>query len=318
MQPKLLLFLIISTCLFSCKKSETPNNPVLTDTLSTGWSRVTSPASSTDLLQDIFFVNNIGFASTLDSTWKSSDGGDTWMRVADGGENIAMDHAGNVIITSISVFRVSHDNGGTFTNNLRGVYAGWDAFFAAENMPYYTSGDYFLKSIDGGDTWEINNAGIGLGDENAVFFIDASTGWSGTNRPTTSIFKTTDAGLTWQSQTMGTMRVMGISATSNLVCYASGDSGLIKTTDGGNTWQKIYSKVSAEGSYWTDVHFISASVGYLSFHNNILKTIDGGVTWEKVVVINTIPDFFFTEIHFTDANHGWACGNNGVILKFVQ
>jgi photosystem II stability/assembly factor-like uncharacterized protein len=321
MKPKLLLCILVSLFFISCKKTGSTNAPAATDTLSVGWSRISSPLFGDYEFEDIFFINNVGFV-TGGETFKSIDGGDTWVKKStlNHGHNIGMDQSGNVVIVYNDSILISHDQGNTFTsqNNLGYLF---DIFFAANSKVYSPSSNNFITSSDAGETWQVNFPGFTFGSPGTLHFIDQFTGWVGgienpSNR-NSFLYKTTDGGLTWARQNPGNVSLKSIYALDNLTCYVAGDSGVAKTTDGGNTWQKVYNKPPLV-STWADIHFLSADIGYLSYGNNIFKTIDGGTSWNKVVTINSITNFQFIEIHFTDVNHGWACGTNGVILKFVQ
>src|SRR4030095_17213953 len=57
-----------------------PPPPPPIDTLASGWKKM--DRISSDFINDIFFFNNTGFAITGPKIFKSSDGGNTWSRVA--------------------------------------------------------------------------------------------------------------------------------------------------------------------------------------------------------------------------------------------
>lgn len=149
---------------------------------------------------------------------------------------------------------------------------------------------------------------------NSVCFTDANTGYAVGAWGT--ILKTTDVGITWESQVSGTTESF------ESVCFPAPDTGfavgragtILKTTDGGTTWD-IY----ASGNHVLySVHFTGSDTGYAvgfdknTYHGLVLKTTDGGVSWTGQTWENT---YHLTSFCFTDANQGYAVGWYGIILK---
>jgi len=143
-----------------------------------------------------------------------------------------------------------------------------------------------------------------------------------------ALYKTNDAGITWQSATWGiTLNGRDINklfAGQYGVMYAAGgldsiDGFLLKSVDGANTWEII--------SEWTE-HEINTA--YSPKHNYIVVagatgfmqlTSDGGESWQDC----DIPEFDFpleiTSIDFIDENNGICAGGQrgidsvSIILK---
>ena len=176
-----------------------------------------------------------------------------------------------------------------------------------------------LRTIDGGNNWQI----IQAGDSYPLFSIDvidslhiAAAGYSGTGYPAKNIYSS-DGGYTWISG--GTLTTSEI----NCIKYISLDTGYVvmsniglwKTTNRGQNWTitaaigeyelqyfkqgrielKLY-KTESNFDVWqrliindnfADVFFVSEQKGYvisgiLSFYKALYKTTDGGVNWASV------------------------------------
>src|SRR4051812_16314789 len=111
----IILVVIVSLSLYSCSKDTNSNTVPLPnpDTLSLGWSKVNI---SKETFTDIYFINNsVGYALSK-QVYKSTDGGQTWNKIADiFGDNIAALQNGKVFIVkgSDSLYQ-SFDYGKTF------------------------------------------------------------------------------------------------------------------------------------------------------------------------------------------------------------
>jgi len=161
-------------------------------------------------------------------------------------------------------------------------------------------------------TWDWQNPlpqGSNLFD---VCFTDQNTGYSVGMDGT--ILKTTDAGITWQTQNSGTFKTLGgVDFPSGEIGYVVGSEfTLLKTTNAGTTWETLPMDIS----YLAAVEFTSTEIGYAVGANGntgvIIKTTDGGLNWE-VQTGNFCP--FYNDIVFIDDNLGYVTGGNGAILK---
>ena len=134
---------------------------------------------------------------------------------------------------------------------------------------------------DGGQTWTPQNSGTAF-DLNAVFFLDAVTGWAVGRSGT--VLHTTDGGAAWTPQDGG------LPAFFTDVHFADADHGWISTherlaagtsirvtTDGGTTWNTVTTGATFD---LRGVYFVDASTGWIvGVAGEILRTDDGGVTW---------------------------------------
>lgn len=120
-----------------------------------------------------------------------------------------------------------------------------------------------------------------------------------------TVLKTTDGGLSWQTLTPPPVSGPVQSIVSS--CYMLDSLTIVinhyyniqKSTDGGLTWTTY---TITPLSYYSNFTFINSSIGFTYGYSGILKTVDGGNTWTSV------PGFTasVSKISFTSPQVGWA------------
>ncbi|MDP3148856.1 MAG: YCF48-related protein [Ignavibacteria bacterium] len=206
---------------------------------------------------------------------KSTDGGSTWTKL------LAPKNPGVV---------------GETTNPLSSIS------FINENTGWIV-GDYSIfKTIDGGNTWQLQSLGINR-DMNAIFFVDENIGYVGGNNG--ELYKTTNGGANWTKQDLGTgvgtiSSIYFINATTG---WIAGDLLIARTTDG-STW---ISAGSITGKHY-NIHFIDANNGFsIGQYGTFFKSTNGGETWTKKTFPSTSVSLYGA--FFKDVNTGIVvCG----------
>ena len=133
-----------------------------------------------------------------------------------------------------------------------------------------------LRTVDGGESWEIQESGVD------VFLYDVSfaTPDIGTVIGAKIVLRTVDGGATWTKQ----VSITDPQATSNFsnVCFSHPDTGsishsgnLMMTTDGGDSW--IDRRICYDYIY--EVSFCDTRNGMALISRSVLRTYDGGITW---------------------------------------
>jgi photosystem II stability/assembly factor-like uncharacterized protein len=232
-----------------------------------------------------FFDAQAGYALTRWSLLATTNGGATWET-----------RHNSLVNTHTSMSFSDPMTGWTLSDNSTGVQ----------------------KTVDGGATWSftvVDPSAVGR----AIRFVDSQNGWavfrSGTAGET--IFKTTDAGATWQPShflagdsfsihdiaTAGPDRAWIVGAMDD----GSGGDIIWATQDGGATWEEQFSDDSGG---LRGVHFVDAFNGWV-VGQKIHHTTDGGATWE----VQPTAEQGFRDVIFVNATTGWVVGENGVILK---
>ncbi|MGE5682607.1 MAG: YCF48-related protein [Bacillota bacterium] len=226
------------------------------------WTQLVGSEKYWDYIYDVTFKdkNNgvaIGGSSRASLAIRTTDGGTTWsqLNIPCGGAVRGIFSIANTIWTCTEDGNIVRSKDfGTTWELMPGIpkTSIYNVKSPANNI-IYASGDdgAFLKSVDGGKTWNtkfvrINNISPNIKD---MFFLNDKVGY--------------------------------ISHQSRRVC---------KTTDGGETWKEILPDTSATGFYSYGIHFVNESKGFVvgclsSKVDFIYRTKDGGATWDSVSYI---------------------------------
>ncbi len=131
-------------------------------------------------------------------------------------------------------------------------------------------------------TWHNSNLeACQILDQNNYFVA----GWDSLVR----LFKTTDAGQTWQTLVVTDHEhafcTNGLWMINNLVGWICGGGfGLQKTIDGGNSWTDMSNcpGIRNNSSNLRRIKFTSPEIGYILSSGDLKKTTDGGNTWTTI------------------------------------
>jgi len=188
-----------------------------------------------------------------------------------------------------------------------------------------------FKTTDNGDNWfpifddqlflSVYKIVIDPQDENTIYAGTGDANISGIPSIGNGIFKSTDAGLSWQYIGLEETRIISdikIHPNNSNIIYAgtmglpyerNNDRGLYKTTDGGMTWEQVLFISDEAGVISMEMDFnnpdILYAVGWNRIRNNtesltwgldakIYKTIDGGDNWE--ILEGGLPQTEFSRI----------------------
>jgi len=126
--------------------------------------------------------------------------------------------------------------------------------------------------------------------------------------------KTTDAGLSWISQS-----VPNASTFANMYFFndqtgdiagggQNGMSQFAKTINGGSTWNVLSTSVFA----WGEIKFINQQTGWVEAPDYFAKTTDGGLSWIRLLYDGSNQDFYFL-----NNQTGWVASEN-VMKKTIN
>ena len=204
---------------------------------------VTAPTASTSFFRSVAFVSETkGWVGDLNrfnnpdperSLWETLDGGRSWTNISNR-------------ITGASV---------------TGICGMWvvDASTVV-GVGRWNGPAAFVKTQDGGATWQSVSLAPHLTGAVDVYFFDAQSGLIGGAR--------------------GVGNSVAQQASSRVVVMA--------TTDGGATWSERFVG-SREGAWSWKISFPTPSVGYIATQGPtsgsvVLKTLDGGLTWREIEI----------------------------------
>ena len=127
----------------------------------------------------------------------------------------------------------------------------------------------------------------------------------------------------WELQNSGVnVSLRGVSAVSDICCWASGAKGtVIRTTDGGGSWQSI-GPPAADAADFRDIQAWDESTAVIMSAGDIdrlYRTTDGGTSW-TIVYEHPYPAAFFDGMSFDQTGkHGWLMGDpiNGKVQFLI-
>ena len=332
---KIIISIICCILFISCSNDNpvsppSPDVPLNTevlhpDTLTTGWSR--DSISGKPLISDIFFANNlIGYLCEEAGIWRTSDGGNTWVKVSNirGGLNLSCTPEGKVfMVGNSSKVYFSNNDGATFDSlDLGSTQQLHDVYFTDNNNGFILGDNSLFRTTNAGVSWNsiepLTGSPFITSPYSSMFFLNPGTGWTGTY---SNVFHSVSSIYNWEiSASYGTQITEGFTAIYatglNNVFAISFHGKLYKSIDGGlnfvlrTTFNSSLPDITDD---FSDVHFIDNNTGYVSYGRKIYKTTDGGTTWQTVV---SLGNNRLLEIHFTDAGHGWACGDSGTVVIY--
>ena len=196
----------------------------------------------------------------------------------------------------------------------------------------------FVRTVDGGSTWTVGQ--VPVPDAPSLQFRDVHAVDAGTayllsigNGRDSRIFKTTNAGASWETQFVNT----DTSAFYDCFDFWSPDSGIVvsdavrgrmtvrATTDGGATWKQIPPDalpraLDGEGSFAASGTCIVTRPGghawIASNKGRVIHTPDYGRTWSAVRAPISVSDSVgVVSVAFRDARNGVAFGGFGAAAR---
>ena len=266
------------------------------------------PVSAFPAISMQFITENTGFiVDRSGNVYKTFDGGRNWTKIRSGySDNVYSVYFMNEnkgYICGRDCFFNTTDGGATW-NNISLDDLGWnlwltDICFTDEKNGFVICEDgNILVSTDGGITWSKGNQ-VSTDFAEKIRFIDKNTGfitggWLGGN-----IYKTSDAGKTWENilTTAGSPSGIGISQDGNEIYIVGNAAGYGSTSNAGHfifhsnnsgeSWNKI-SELNGEVDFYS-TNFFNDGIGFLfgGYYNDggiAYKTTDFGITWRSLPV----------------------------------
>jgi photosystem II stability/assembly factor-like uncharacterized protein len=256
--------------------------------------------------------------------WDTADGGDTWSAT-----EVIQEAFGDSMWAEFYAL----DSTRVWVE-FRGVYSGAGTHHTAS----------FLRTIDGGTTWEFLPANVGY-DDTGMAFADSDVGWLITatthawapGPPSYAV--TRDGGVLWDVRDLPppqgaptmfeeynysepyqlnllsakSVRLLMGSFQNEFGRNAPGEfiSYLYATEDGGTNWKAFELPPAVLASEYELVLF-DIDNGLL-LGRETYRTDDGGENWEHVKTV-----FWDGQFSFVDSQYGWAVARSGEALALVK
>lgn len=245
---------------------------------------------------------------------KSTDGGENWTAINNGLGNryvgtLSLHPTNPEILIAGTGNNQYRENAGVYLTtdggaNWRSVLADYGVYTAVEFAPgdpntVYAGGtEAFLRSRDGGHSWEVMSgggySGWGSPGTRSGFPIDIEVDPVDSNRLFVNNygggnFLSLDGGANWTNASNGytgaQIRQVAVDPTNPARVIAAGRSGIFSSDDGGMSWNGIS---NAPGGLleWVAVaidpsnprHLLSAT----NYTNSLLRSLDAGANWSAV------------------------------------
>jgi photosystem II stability/assembly factor-like uncharacterized protein len=201
------------------------------------------------------------------------------------------------------------------------------AFYAVDDDVCWgknNNNSQFLRTTDGGDNWTVSTVTGAVGLRcSGIAAIDDSTSWIAMNDPSNitsgGIFKTTDAGLSWDKQETafpvpgGHPNVIHFFDADNGLCIGNPRGGyweIYTTTNGGTNWIRVDSAnippplFGELGIEQRVINGAGNTFWFQTFSNSLYKTTNRGYTWSVAYNVCGSTGFGFA---FKDTLNGLAC-----------
>ncbi len=203
------------------------------------------------------------------------------------------------------------------------------------------------KTTDGGQSW------IGLPNNYRLIypditFTDAQTGYLYARAATSTLLKTTNGGVNWQTVSIPIQSIYAVRFINSQTGWMGGvvnspapNPRFYTTTNGGTTWTLVGNydvrkicfingqtgftgstseihKTTNTGANWSSTSialpmlnfdFINDQIGW-GLGSSIYRTNNSGVNWE----LEYTSSVYLNSIDFVNQSIGWAVGRNGTIL----
>jgi photosystem II stability/assembly factor-like uncharacterized protein len=202
-------------------------------------------------------------------------------------------------------FLVAYSQNGWFSQSIGSSSTISSVFFYNSSTGWLLKSDtaYLVRTTNGGTNWTTYSTN----SQYFVFFIDANTGWTGSNNG--YVYKSTNSGINWAGTSTGVSgNVYSGYFVNTLQGWATVDSLVVKTTSGGTSWTY---QLTGLGVTLNSIFFVDINTGYVSGNTGkIAKTTNGGSNW--TILTSGVTNNLYS-IRFANANSGWCVGASGTI-----
>lgn len=271
----------------------------------------------TEILRSIYFVNpSTGTAVGLGSRIiRTTNSGLNWVNQPNNISSILFGvyfiNVNTGIIVADARFVKTVDGGSNWTIQNTS-YTLISVVFTDDLTGYACgSGGAVLKTTNTGDNWSLTTTNFS-GYIWDISFINPGTGIAAGDGG--AVLKTTNGGINWNVyQSGGTTNLFSVFMVDQNICYAGADDGtLYKSSNGGINWSPLTSNTQYR---ITDIKFCNQNTGtFVGLNGTVKRTTNAGLNWIQQNA-GTTNDLYSVQFFGTDT--GFACGASGTIIKTI-
>ena len=287
-------------------------------------------------ITDLNFLNEeIGFAYSPRTIYKTTDGGRNWnslytrpeggffqdLKFLDtlNGYVIYQNYYTPAVLLKTTDGGVNWDEVFPFPPGIKVTFTDNQTGFAVEK-----SGIVY-KTTNGGKTWKSFSLNLASGFASTSFFLNSNCGWVGAFG--LIVYNTTDGCKSWDKfygngYGQVFMSICFADSLNGLLSNGAGEpyllqpSSLLHTNDGGKSWN--YSSYKKTGNAVSRFFMPSSSIAYAVFINKettesrrmmLLKTTDGGRNWRDLELSDSLTKN--TSVYFVNEKKGYIFSDNG-------
>ncbi len=280
------------------------------------WDTVSIPFIGNFSVVDFISADTGWVAGDSGHVFRTYNGGASWVDVSFTETKMAR----SIVMTNSDTGFVAGDNGfayrtfdggATWTSSSPSTTENFNCLFFLNGRTGWCTADFerIFRTDNSGTTWTLQLNRGGTSHVNSICFVDSMHGYALT---TAFRYRTSNGGLTWQSQNQTYHYNFTIAFTDTTHGYITGSLGNIqKTIDGGDTWFDI----AAENNFYKykNIQFTNPTTGYTAGeYGKIRKTTNGGQTWSFLIPSSAAD---FNDLFFLNDNLGYFVGETGSIMK---
>ncbi len=223
------------------------------------------------------------------------DGGETWTKHPQSGENSLLDfewitfiNASEGFIFSDDDYIFKTDDGGETWYEHSSAFNGTTRLriqFVSDQVAYASLFDDIMKTSDGGLTWSYFANGeysyFVAEDEGYILSNNGTSSWGG------RITKAIAGNMSWEWDRINQIRndkFLHIDATDDVVIVAGDEGQFFRSEDNGLTWAAYYSyDIIGQSDYnLRDVKFVTDNQVIGMFSGSLIYSNDAGLTWTNI------------------------------------
>lgn len=212
---------------------------------------------------------------------------------------------------------------GKVTANTLATTQNYDLWFFDGNTGIVTGDQgFFGRTVNGGVTFDTAYSYlIPTNSRNwSVWFADANTGYIGSGAQggfTTTILKTSDAGLSWakvyQDLSGSISYLTSLGGYGNIICAGWQDGSCVRSSDGGANWSIIPGQFTA-GTNVNSIEFLNANTGFAAGSGgSFTRTTNGGLNWSNLATPQV--DWTYFQVKIVSASEIYLIGDPSNLYK---